>query len=140
GHAFGPNSERGVYRTKDGGRSWEKVLFKNEETGASDVCIDPNNPRVIFAGFWQARRRPWELTSGGPGSDLYVSRDGGDSWESLKTPASGGRKPPESDKPKSGLPEGTWGKVGVAVAPSNSQRVYAIIEAEKGGLFRSDDG
>lgn len=126
GHAFGPNSERGVYRTKDGGKTWERVLFKNDETGASDVCIDPSNPRVIFAGFWQARRRPWELISGGPGSDLYVSRDGGDTWTSLKS--------------KKGLPAGLWGKIGVAVAPSNPQRVYAIIEAEKGGLFRSDDG
>ena len=80
GHAFGPNAERGVYRTTDGGKTWKRVLFKNDETGASDVCIDPNNPRVIFAGFWQARRRPWEMTSGGPGSDLYVSRDGGDTW------------------------------------------------------------
>ena len=140
GHAFGPNSERGVYRTTDGGKRWHKVLFKNDETGASDVCIDPSNPRVVFAGFWQARRRPWELTSGGSGSDLYVSRDGGDTWESLKTPASGGRKPPESGKLKNGLPEGIWGRVGVAIAPSNSHRVYAIIEAEKGGLFRSDDG
>src|SRR5262249_17787407 len=133
GHAFGPNPERGVYRTKDGGKTWEKVLFKNDETGCSDVCIHPNNPRVVFAGFWQARRRPWEMTSGGPGSDLYVSRDGGDTWTSLK-----GRKLPDSGKPN-GLPEGLWGKIGVAVAPSNSQRVYALIEAEKGGLFRSDD-
>src|SRR5947209_12664419 len=78
GHAFGPNSERGVYRTKDGGKTWDRVLFKNDETGASDVCIDPNNPRVIFAGFWQTRRRPGEMTSGGPGSDLHVSRDGGE--------------------------------------------------------------
>jgi photosystem II stability/assembly factor-like uncharacterized protein len=148
GHAFGPNSERGVYRTKDGGRTWERVLFKNDETGASDVCIDPNNPRVVFAGFWQARRRPWEMTSGGPGSDLFVSRDGGDSWVSLKTGNSGSGS--GSEKPKSGgassataakgLPEGLWGKIGVAVAPSDSRRVYALIEAEKGGLFRSDDG
>lgn len=129
GHAFGPNQERGVYRTTDGGKTWEKVLYKNDETGASDVCIDPNNPRVIFAGFWQTRRRPWEHTSGGPGSDLYVSRDGGDTWESL-------RKQDE----KNGLPDGIWGKVGVAIAPSDSSRVYAVIEAEKGGLFRSDDG
>ena len=137
GHAFGPNSERGVYRTKDGGKTWDKVLFKNDETGASDVCIDPNNPRVIFAGFWQARRRPWEMTSGGPGSDLYVSRDGGDTWESLK--ANPGRKA-GGDSKTNGLPEGIWGKVCVSIAPSDSNRVYALIEAEKGGLFRSDDG
>jgi photosystem II stability/assembly factor-like uncharacterized protein len=129
GHAFGPNPDRGVYRTTDGGKTWKQVLYKNDDTGASDVAIDPNNPRVVFAGFWQARRRPWELTSGGPGSDLSVSRDGGDTWVSLK-----------KDAKKNGLPEGVWGKVGVAVAPSDSSRVYAIIEAEKGGLFRSDDG
>jgi len=147
GHAFGPNSERGVYRTQDGGKTWERVLYKNDETGASDVCIDPSNPRVIFAGFWQARRRPWELISGGPGSDLYVSRDGGDTWTSL---ASGRRQPGVSGEreqptdaghsPKNGLPALPWGKIGVAVAPSNPLRVFAIIEAEKGGLFRSDDG
>jgi photosystem II stability/assembly factor-like uncharacterized protein len=141
GHAFGPNSERGVYRTTDGGKSWERVLFKNDETGASDVCIDPNNPRIVFAGFWQARRRPWEMTSGGPGSDLYVSRDGGDTWESLANPdRKGGGDKPASEPAKNGLPPRPWGKVGVAIAPSNSQRIYALIEAEKGGLFRSDDG
>jgi photosystem II stability/assembly factor-like uncharacterized protein len=136
GHAFGPNSERGVYRTKDGGKTWDRVLFKNEDTGASDVCIDPNNPRVVFAGLWQTRRRPWEMTSGGPGSDLYVSRDGGDTWESLRE----NPNPKKQNPTKNGLPEGLWGKVGVAVAPSDSKRVFAIIEAEKGGLFRSDDG
>ena len=125
GHAFGPNPERGVYRTRDGGKSWEQVLKKDADTGASDVCFDPNNPHTLFAGMWQARRRPWELTSGGPGSGLYVSRDGGDRWEQLTG---------------SGLPEGIWGKVGVAVAPSDSRRVYALIEAEHGGLYRSDDG
>jgi photosystem II stability/assembly factor-like uncharacterized protein len=137
GHAFGPNQERGVYRTTDGGKTWQKVLYKNDETGCSDVAIDPNNPRVIFAGMWQTRRRPWEHTSGGPGGDLYVSRDGGDTWESLKTPK---KKPNDDPDKKNGLPAGIWGKVGVAVAPSDSSRVYAIIEAEKGGLFRSDDG
>ena len=136
GHAFGPNAERGIYRTRDGGKTWAKVCFVNDDTGASDVCIDPNNPRVLFAGFWQTRRKPWELTSGGPGSDFFVSRDGGDTWTSLKTP----KKKPNDPEFKNGLPAGIWGKVGVAVAPSDSKRVYAIIEAEKGGLFRSDDG
>ena len=129
GHAFGPNPERGVYRTLDGGKTWKLVAFANDDTGASDVAIDPKNPRIVYAGFWQTRRRPWELTSGGPGSDLKVSRDGGDTWTSLK-----------KDAKKLGLPEGIWGRVGVAVSPANSARVFAIIEAEKGGLFRSDDG
>jgi photosystem II stability/assembly factor-like uncharacterized protein len=83
GHAFGPSPERGVYRTQDGGKTWDQVLKKDADTGASDVALDPNNPRVVFAGLWQARRRPWEMTSGGPGSGLYVSRDGGDSWTHL---------------------------------------------------------
>ena len=83
GHAFGPNEERGVYRTTDGGKTWQRVLFKDKDTGASDVCFDPNNPRILFAGLWQTRRRPWEMTSGGPGSGLFVSRDGGDSWTQL---------------------------------------------------------
>jgi photosystem II stability/assembly factor-like uncharacterized protein len=127
GHAFGPNPERGVYRTRDGGKTWQQVLKKDADTGASDVAIDPNHPNVVWAGMWQARRRPWEMTSGGPGSGLWVSRDGGDSWSELKPG-------------KAGLPAGVWGKVGVAVAPSNSSRVYALIEAEKGGVYRSDDG
>jgi photosystem II stability/assembly factor-like uncharacterized protein len=125
GHAFGPNPERGVYRTRDGGKTWQQVLKKDADTGASAVTLDPSNPNIVFAGLWQARRRPWEMTSGGPGSGLWVSRDGGDTWKQL----TGG-----------GLPEGIWGKVGVAVAPSDARRVYALIEAEKGGLFRSDDG
>ncbi len=125
GHAFGPNPERGVYRTKDGGRTWQQVLKKDADTGASDVALDPSNPSIVFAGFWQARRLPWDLVSGGPGSGLHVSRDGGDTWKELT--------------PEAGLPKKPWGKVGVAVAPSDGSRVYALIEAEDGGLFRSDD-
>lgn len=129
GHAFGPNPERGVYRTRDGGRTWSQVLKKDENTGASDVELDPSNPNIVFAGLWQARRSPWNLQSGGPGSGLYVSRDGGDTWTRLDGKEKG-----------KGLPAGIWGKVGVAVAPSDGRRVYALIEAEEGGLFRSDDG
>lgn len=125
GHAFGPNPERGVYRTRDGGKSWQLVLRKDADTGASDVTLDPSNPNIVFAGLWQARRRPWDMVSGGPGSGLFVSRDGGDTWTALE------------DK---GLPPGPWGKVGVAVARSDGRRVYALIEAGDGGLFRSDDG
>jgi photosystem II stability/assembly factor-like uncharacterized protein len=125
GKPFGANPERGVYRTKDGGKTWTMALYVDADTGASDVALDPTNPRIVFAGFWQARRRPWDLVSGGPGSSLHVSRDGGDTWKKLTG---------------KGLPEGIWGKVGVAVAPSDPRRVYALVEAEKGGLFRSDDG
>jgi photosystem II stability/assembly factor-like uncharacterized protein len=131
GKAFGSNPERGIYRTTDGGKSWQQVLKKDADTGASDVCFDPNNPHIVFAGLWQARRKPWEMTSGGPGSGLYMSSDSGDTWKQLKG---------------EGLPEGDngeavdWGRIGVAVAPSNSNRVYTLIEAEKGGLYRSDDG
>jgi photosystem II stability/assembly factor-like uncharacterized protein len=145
GHAFGPNEERGVYRTTDGGKNWQRVLFKDKDTGASDVCFNPSNPRVLFAGLWQARRRPWEMTSGGPGSGLYVSRDGGDTWTQLVAPPKpeapeAAKEPAPGTKRCPGLPEGIWGKIGVAVARSDPNRVYALIEAEKGGLFRSDDG
>jgi photosystem II stability/assembly factor-like uncharacterized protein len=125
GSPFGPGKNRGVYRSQDGGESWKRVLFVDADTGASDVAFNESNPNILFAGMWQTRRKPWTLESGGPGSGLYMSRDGGDSWERLE----GG-----------GLPEGIWGKVGVRVAPSDPDRVYALIEAEEGGLFRSDDG
>lgn len=125
GSPFGPGPERGVLRTTDGGATWEKVLFVDADTGASDVCFDPHNPRILYAGTWQARRQPWGLSSGGPGSGLYVSRDSGDSWKKLEG---------------EGLPAGPWGKVGVAAAAGAPGRVYALIEADNGGLFRSDDG
>jgi photosystem II stability/assembly factor-like uncharacterized protein len=124
GHAWGPNAERGIFRTSDGGRTWKNVLFVDDSTGASDLAMDPGNPRILYAGFWSVVRRPWSLESGGPGSALYRSTDGGDSWKKLTE----------------GLPEGIWGRVGVAVSPSRPRRIWAIIDAEKGGLFRSDDG
>jgi photosystem II stability/assembly factor-like uncharacterized protein len=125
GHAFGKNPERGVYRTKDGGATWAKVLFVDEDTGASDVAIDRSNPRVVFAGMWEARRSPWSLVSGGDTGGVFVSRDGGDHWERIEG---------------KGLPKGMTGKIAVEVAPPDGRRVYALVEAEEGGLFRSDDG
>ncbi len=124
GSPFGPGAERGVYRTTDGGATWKQVLKKDADTGASDVHLDPNNPNIVYAGMWQFRRSPWVTTSGGPGSGLWRSSDGGETWKQLTG---------------SGLPEGEWGKVGIGIAPSDSNRVYALIEAEEGGLFRSDD-
>ena len=125
GHPFGPNTERGVYRTLDGGKTWERVLYRDENTGAVDIAFDPRNANVLFATLWEARRTPWSLASGGPGSGLYRSSDGGTTWKKLS-----GEK---------GLPKGPWGRVGVAVA-ANSERVYAIIQAQNGGVYRSDDG
>ncbi|MFI5113913.1 MAG: hypothetical protein ACHP7J_02130 [Terriglobales bacterium] len=124
GHPFGPNPERGVFRSSDGGRNWEKVLYKDENTGAIDVAFDPQNPNILFASLWESRRTPWTLSSGGPGSGLYRSSDGGATWKRLE---------------EHGLPKGPYGRIGVAVA-ANSERVYAIIEAREGGLYRSDDG
>jgi len=126
GHPYGPNTERGIFRTTDGGKTWEKVLYKDENTGGIDVAFDPHNPNILFAALWQARRTSWSMASGGPGSGLYRSNDGGTTWKRLE---------------EHGLPKGPYGKIGVAVA-ANSDRVYALIEAHnpEGGLYRSDDG
>ena len=124
GHPFGLNPERGIFRTTDGGKSWSKVLYKDENSGGIDLSFDPNNANVIFAALWQARRSPWDMQSGGPGSGLYRSTDGGATWKQLIG---------------HGLPEGIMGRIGVAVG-YNSTRVWALIENDRGGLFRSDDG
>jgi photosystem II stability/assembly factor-like uncharacterized protein len=124
GHAFGPNPERGIFRTADGGKTWAKVLSKDENTGGIDVVFDPHNPNIVFASLWQARRQPWFFSSGGPGSGVYRSEDNGVTWKRLEG---------------NGLPEGILGKIGVAVSGADSNRVYAIIEAKEGGLYRSDD-
>src|SRR4051794_28976228 len=124
GHPYGPNTERGVFRTIDGGKTWDRVLYKDENTGAVDVAFDPRNSNIVFAALWQVRRTPWTLDSGGPGSGLYRSNDGGATWKRLE---------------QHGLPKGPYGRIGVAVA-ANSDRVYALIQAKEGGLFRSDDG
>jgi photosystem II stability/assembly factor-like uncharacterized protein len=126
GHAFGPNPERGIYRSRDGGATWDQILFRSERAGAIDLSLDPANPRILYAAFWEAQRTPWSLSSGGPDSRLYRSTDGGDSWADI------------SEHP--GLPAGIKGKLGVAISPAHPGRVWAIIEAKEGGLFRSDDG
>ena len=124
GHAFGPNQERGIFRTADGGKTWTKVLSKDENTGGIDVVFDPNNSNIVFASLWQARRQPWFFSSGGPGSGLYRSEDNGVTWKHLEG---------------NGLPDGILGKIGVAVSGADPNRIYAIIEAKEGGLYRSDD-
>lgn len=127
GHAFGTegNEQRGVFKSTDGGKTWKKVLYHNKRAGAVDIEIDPANPRILYASLWEAYRNPWEMASGGAGSGLYKSTDGGETWENI------------SKRP--GLPKGILGKIGVAISPVNSDRVWAIIENENGGVFRSDD-
>ena len=126
GHAFGPNEERGVFRSTDGGETWERVLFVSDGAGAVDLSMDPNNPRTMYASIWQVHRSFWDIVSGGPDSGLYKTTDGGDTWIDL------------SERP--GLPKETLGRIGVALSPARPGRVWALIEAENGGLFRSDDG
>ena len=125
GNPFAPNKERGVFRSKDGGKNWEQILSKNDSTGAYHVRIDPNNPRIIYATLWQAYRNGHSMSSGGKGCGLYKSLDGGDTWECL------------NEKP--GMPKGLLGKMGIAVSPANSNRLYAMIENVKGGLYTSFD-
>lgn len=125
GHAYGPNVERGVFRTTDGGKTWQKVLYENDKTGAIDIVFDPNNSRTLFASMWQVYRTPWSLVSGGAGSGLYKSTDGGSIWTRLEG---------------HGLPPGIMGRIGVSVSGADSNRVYAMVESKDGGLFRSDDG
>jgi photosystem II stability/assembly factor-like uncharacterized protein len=126
GDLYKSSEERGVYRSKDGGKTWERILFANKDAGAVDLVMDPNNPRVLYASTWKIRRTPYSLSSGGEGSELWKSRDGGDTWEKL------------SDK--KGFPKGTLGIIGVTVSPVNSQRVWAIAEAKEGGVYRSNNG
>jgi photosystem II stability/assembly factor-like uncharacterized protein len=125
GHAFGPNDERGIFRTADGGKTWQRVLFRDHDTGGIDVVFDPHDSNTLFASLWQMRRRPWGFSSGGPGSGLYRSNDGGLHWKQIQG---------------HGLPEGPLGRIGVSVSGADSHRVYAAIEAKEGGIFRSDDG
>jgi len=126
GDLFKPGPDRGVYRSKDGGQNWEKILFANENAGAVDLLLDPNNPRILYASTWRIRRTPYSLESGGEGSALWKSTDGGDTWTNISA--------------NKGLPGGDWGISGVAVSPVNSNRVWAIIENDKGGVYRSEDG
>jgi photosystem II stability/assembly factor-like uncharacterized protein len=126
GHLFGPNEERGVFKTMDGGKTWKKVLYVNNQTGCSELVMEPGNPMVFYAGTWRVIRTPYSMESGGEGSGLWKSTDGGETWKNISA--------------SRGLPKGTWGIVGVAVAPSNTDKIYSLIENEKGGLFVSNDG
>lgn len=126
GHAFGPNEMRGVYKTTDGGKTWKRTLFVNNQSGTSDLVMEPGNPQVLYAGTWRMIRTPYSMESGGEGSGLWKSTDGGETWMNVSA--------------KKGLPKGLWGIVGVAVAPSNPDKIYAIIENASGGLFASSDG
>ncbi len=126
GHQSGPNAERGVFRTRDGGKTWQKVLFKSDRAGAIDIAIDPLNSQVLYASIYQYIRKPWTFESGGPDSGLWKSNDGGDTWKDISR--------------NQGMPKGILGRIGIAVSPARAGSVWAIVEAEEGGVFHSDDG
>ncbi len=126
GAIFNPSEERGVYKTTDGGKTWRRVLYRSDRAGAVDLALDPSNPNVLYAALWDVKRTPWSLESGGPGSGLFQSLDGGETWTEIT------RRP--------GLPKGIIGRIGVTVSGANPDRVWAQMEAEDGGLFRTDDG
>ncbi|RKF02861.1 sortilin (neurotensin receptor 3) [Tenacibaculum lutimaris] len=126
GSPWGEHKERGVYKTTDGGKTWKQILFNNNKTGAADLIMDPSNPNKLIAAMWEHKRDPWFFKSGGEGSGLYITHDGGDNWKKITD--------------KEGFPKGELGRIGVAIAPSNPNTVYALVEAKKNALYKSEDG
>jgi photosystem II stability/assembly factor-like uncharacterized protein len=125
GHPYGPNPERGVFRSTDGGQNWQKILYRDDHTGAVDLTLDPNDAKTLYAALWEVYRTPWLLNDGGPGSGFFKSTDGGDHWTEITQ--------------NKGLPAGIIGKIGIAVSKADSKRVYALVESNQDGLYRSDD-
>ena len=126
GNPYAEHPERGVYKTTDGGQTWNRILFTNDTSGCADLVMDPSNPNKLIANMWQHRRTPWSMRSGGPGSGLFITVDGGKNWKRLGK--------------EDGLPAGNLGRIGLSFAQSMPSRVYAMVEATKNGLYQSDDG